>query len=301
MAVSIPVKLQSLRESSVARRIEAERRRNQPRQRNQPGKPKLSKYRRKCANAKERERMSKVNDMFDKLKTIVPEGLSKDLEDKETKVTTLRSAIVYINELQQLLTDYDAGSVDPSRYQDTNNTKENNNNNTKRKAGNKPAKSLLLKKKNQICKRKKILKPRWTDYSRSALKKSLKNCDIQPKNFNMQSKPCDIQPKPCVAPVMSEEYVVYGVDLSPTPVEYVVYQEDGAPVLNPVEHPKDYVVYHTDKDQVLNPEEHQKDYVIYRSDSEPSLSSPKDVNVISLYISLIDGKRSFDGKFSPEL
>ena len=30
--------------------------------------------------------MSKVNEMFDKLKTIVPEGLSKDLEDKETKV-----------------------------------------------------------------------------------------------------------------------------------------------------------------------------------------------------------------------
>lgn len=215
-------------------------------------------------------------------------------------MTTLRSAIVYINELQQLLTDYDAGSVDPSRYQDTSSTKENNNN--KRKASSKPTKSLVNKKKNQICKRKKILKPRWTDYSRSTLKKSLKTCDTQPKNLNtLQSKPCDIQPKSCVASVMNEEYVVYGVDLSPTPVEYVVYQEEGAQVLNPAEHPKDYVVYHTDKDQGLNPVEPQKDYVIYRSDSEPSLSSPKDVNVISLYISLIDGKRSFDGKFTPEL
>ena len=31
--------------------------------------------------------MSKVNEMFDKLKTIVPEGINKEQEDKETKVT----------------------------------------------------------------------------------------------------------------------------------------------------------------------------------------------------------------------
>ena len=30
--------------------------------------------------------MSKVNEMFDKLKTIVPEGLATEKEDKETKV-----------------------------------------------------------------------------------------------------------------------------------------------------------------------------------------------------------------------
>ena len=30
--------------------------------------------------------MSKVNEMFEKLKTIVPEGIAKDQEDKETKV-----------------------------------------------------------------------------------------------------------------------------------------------------------------------------------------------------------------------
>ena len=55
MAAIIPEKLQSLRESSVARRIEAEKRRNLPRQqRHLSGKQKLSKYRRKCANAKVR-------------------------------------------------------------------------------------------------------------------------------------------------------------------------------------------------------------------------------------------------------
>ena len=32
--------------------------------------------------------MSKVNEMFDKLKTIVPEGLANEKEDKETKVSS---------------------------------------------------------------------------------------------------------------------------------------------------------------------------------------------------------------------
>ena len=35
---------------------------------------------------KERERMMKVNEMFEKLKTIVPEGIHNPHEDKETKV-----------------------------------------------------------------------------------------------------------------------------------------------------------------------------------------------------------------------
>ena len=58
MKEEMPPKLQSLRGSSLARRLEAEARRRQPRQRPptalSPGKPKLSKYRRKCANAKVR-------------------------------------------------------------------------------------------------------------------------------------------------------------------------------------------------------------------------------------------------------
>jgi hypothetical protein len=37
-------------------------------------------------------------------------------------VTTLRSAICYISELQKLLTDYDAGMLDPAKYQDENQT-----------------------------------------------------------------------------------------------------------------------------------------------------------------------------------
>ncbi len=35
-------------------------------------------------------------------------------------MTTLRSAICYISELQKLLTDYDAGMLDPAKYQDEN-------------------------------------------------------------------------------------------------------------------------------------------------------------------------------------
>jgi hypothetical protein len=38
-------------------------------------------------------------------------------------VTTLRSAICYISELQKLLTDYDAGMLDPAKYQDDANAK----------------------------------------------------------------------------------------------------------------------------------------------------------------------------------
>jgi hypothetical protein len=35
----------------------------------------------------ERQRMQEVNDMFAKLKDIVPEGLGKDQEEKDTKVS----------------------------------------------------------------------------------------------------------------------------------------------------------------------------------------------------------------------
>ena len=50
-------------------------------------KGKLSKYRQKCANAKERERMKKVNTSFDTLKSMLPFDLMKQNEqEKDTKV-----------------------------------------------------------------------------------------------------------------------------------------------------------------------------------------------------------------------
>jgi len=73
-------------------------------------KARLSKYRRKSANAKERERMKRQNDVFEVLKEILPcDKAKRSDEEKETKVTTLRSAIAYINSLQSLLDDCEAG------------------------------------------------------------------------------------------------------------------------------------------------------------------------------------------------
>ena len=123
---------------------------------------------------------------------------------------------------------------------------------------------------------------------------------------------------------MGQDYIVYRTDIDPSQIEYVVYdnghvvQQDQGQVLglnqgqshvlavqqdqgqvHRVQQDQEQVlrlqqdqvlVYEEDnRGQELNPEELPKDYVLYREDSEAG--SPKDVNVISLYISLIDGKR----------
>ena len=54
-----------------------------------------------------------MNDVFATLKSVIPVDNKNDQEEeKETKVTTLRSAIDYINCLKQLIDDCDAGLVD---------------------------------------------------------------------------------------------------------------------------------------------------------------------------------------------
>ena len=51
-------------------------------------KARLSKYRRKSANAKERERMKRQNDVFEVLKEILPcDKAKRSDEEKETKVS----------------------------------------------------------------------------------------------------------------------------------------------------------------------------------------------------------------------
>ena len=116
----------------------------------------MSKYRRKTANAKERDRMKTVNEAFEKLKNVVPVDAIllqqqttsmlqvKESEDnkigldaprneenmgngnlifglanplKSTKVSTLRCAISYINALQKLIEDSEKGVLDPSFYE----------------------------------------------------------------------------------------------------------------------------------------------------------------------------------------
>jgi len=306
--------------------------------------------------------MSKVNEMFDKLKTIVPEGINKEQEDKETKVTTLRSAILYISELQTLLTDYDAGALDPTRYQD--NTKENMKKTSKSVIGSK--KSQKKDKHGRVFKRKNVLKPKkWVDFSRKKLIiKAAANQAVHPNVHNSQSVQNIVQPVLTVQSLMQgqllngqshvqsvpshvqtvlsnmqsaqsnthsvqshvqavqshvqtvqshvqgqvqnvqcvqqvagkasdiSQFVVYE-----EPAQYVVYQD-------PLPLSRDYVVYQQkDKEDVCHQdpetyEQEPKDSLGYK---ETNLHSPKDVNVISLYISLIDGKRCADGKFSSEL
>merc|ERR1712117_963040 len=115
------------RQSSVARRLETETRRKGG-QVNGPGGVKekvsktkrLSKYRRKTENAKERERMKKFNEAFENLRQKLP---NKELlientvaGEKDTKVSALRSAIHYIKSLQSLVADCDAGNLDQEIY-----------------------------------------------------------------------------------------------------------------------------------------------------------------------------------------
>ena len=77
-SVSLPDKSRSLRQSSVAKRLQTESQRlsgdNRPGQKlEKVSKTKrLSKYRRKTENAKERERMKKFNEAFENLRQKLP-------------------------------------------------------------------------------------------------------------------------------------------------------------------------------------------------------------------------------------
>jgi len=109
----------SLRPRSIQNRIETEKRqkmepKKQPKPKSKP--PPLSKYRRKTANARERNRMKEINTAFDALQQVVPaypvlpvNAQGKTCE-KLTKITTLRLAMNYISALSNLLNNGD----DPS-------------------------------------------------------------------------------------------------------------------------------------------------------------------------------------------
>ena len=114
----LPDKSRSLRKTSVKKRLQTELNKKTSKVKdNVSKKRKLTKYRRKAANAKERERMKKMNDVFATLKSVIPSDKKDDLEEeKETKVTTLRSAIHYINFLKQLLKDCDNGLLDKNNF-----------------------------------------------------------------------------------------------------------------------------------------------------------------------------------------
>ncbi|XP_066145038.1 helix-loop-helix protein delilah-like isoform X2 [Euwallacea fornicatus] len=65
----------------------------------------LSKYRRKTANARERNRMREINQAFEALRRVVPhmQVPTNSSNEKLTKITTLRLAMKYINALSTAL------------------------------------------------------------------------------------------------------------------------------------------------------------------------------------------------------
>ena len=71
--------------------------------------PPLSKYRRKTANARERSRMHEINVAFETLRQVVPNmatampAKSATMNEKLTKITTLRLAMRYIKMLNGML------------------------------------------------------------------------------------------------------------------------------------------------------------------------------------------------------
>ncbi|KAK3850238.1 hypothetical protein Pcinc_036632 [Petrolisthes cinctipes] len=95
----------ALRTKSIIKRIESEKnratsRRREPKEKQKP--PPLSKYRRKTANARERNRMKEINDAFVTLQKSIPDLPGTDAE-KLTKITVLRLAVNYINALAGVL------------------------------------------------------------------------------------------------------------------------------------------------------------------------------------------------------
>lgn len=116
---AIPTKCHSLRLRSIRKRMETERNKNLPKTRKPRERPApLSKYRRRTANARERQRMHEVNVAFERLKATIPHHRLKQIDEKkDTKITTLRCAITYINSLSELLDDLEDGkSVSPEYY-----------------------------------------------------------------------------------------------------------------------------------------------------------------------------------------
>ena len=74
-------KSKSLRRTSVKKRLQTEINKKRVKVKDIVSKKRiLSKYRRKAANAKERERMKKMNDIFAKLKSVIPADNKEDQE-----------------------------------------------------------------------------------------------------------------------------------------------------------------------------------------------------------------------------
>ena len=136
----LPVKSRSLRQSSVAKRLRVESGAGVTKAGAGARVKRLSRYRRKTENAKERERMKKFNQAFENLRQKLPnrellseksisgekdtkvsrsEAMTPELSVTMLQVSALRSAIAYIKNLQSLVADCDAGKLGQEVYTDS--------------------------------------------------------------------------------------------------------------------------------------------------------------------------------------
>ena len=104
----------TLRAASIQKRMETEHRKTQPRKRGPKPRPKpqpMSKYRRKTANLRERERMGEINTAFERLRGKIPSPAisGKGRCEKMTKINILHVTIGYIRALENILETGDAG------------------------------------------------------------------------------------------------------------------------------------------------------------------------------------------------
>jgi len=311
-------------------------------------KARLSKYRRKSANAKERERMKRQNDVFEVLKEILPcDKAKRSDEEKETKVTTLRSAIAYINSLQSLLDDCEAGRLDSSlvRHCSLSSATTGASRKKKRSQGGK-------RKSGQVGLKEKM-EPKWTHYSKQDLRTKfepktgiieasptiglLPTSSVPP--FTLTTTPsspqattatyqlpttifCEAPPQAVQAPNLTDYCCTNSsVDASSSPTVFsssppVVAPNSGAAtVYQCTSPPTTYlcpaptILVTTDNsNNVVEPSSNSPSY-IYATTTSPNLiytegevvdsscsfysppvqpSSPRDVNEISLHISLLD-------------
>ena len=118
----------NLRRITIVNRIETEKKLALPKQPKAKAKPPpLSKYRRRAANARERNRMQEINVAFEALRNAVPNidsdepecNLQKNATSNMTKITTLRLAMNYIRALRQILGQEDDLGSDASSTRST--------------------------------------------------------------------------------------------------------------------------------------------------------------------------------------
>ena len=97
----------NLRRTSIDNRVTTERMRRTKRGPKPKATPApLSKYRRRTANGRERDRMSEMNVAFETLRQAMPAEnpvYHASCEKNATKITTLRFAMRYINEMRMIL------------------------------------------------------------------------------------------------------------------------------------------------------------------------------------------------------